>query len=56
MAVAVAPVSVVHTASALLNSVAILLSAAGQVKGRSLAHPGLASSSIGMSILQQVLQ
>ncbi|KAH9222780.1 cell division-associated protein-like protein bimb [Leptodontidium sp. 2 PMI_412] len=46
MAVAVAPLSVVHTASALLNSVAILLSAAGQVKGRSLAHPGLASSSI----------
>ncbi|KAK0129619.1 hypothetical protein ONS96_000183 [Cadophora gregata f. sp. sojae] len=46
MAVAVAPISVVHTASALLNSVAILLSAAGQVKGRSLAHPGLASSSI----------
>ncbi|KAH7360680.1 cell division-associated protein-like protein bimb [Rhexocercosporidium sp. MPI-PUGE-AT-0058] len=46
IAVAVAPLSVVHTASALLNSVAILLSAAGQVKGRSLAHPGLASSSI----------
>ncbi|PVH87040.1 cell division-associated protein-like protein bimb [Cadophora sp. DSE1049] len=46
MALAVAPMSVVHTASALLNSIAILLSAAGQVKGRSLAHPGLASSSI----------
>ncbi|KAG4435850.1 hypothetical protein IFR05_008676 [Cadophora sp. M221] len=46
MAVTAAPLSVVHTASALLNSVAILLSAAGQVKGRSLAHPGLASSSI----------
>ncbi|CZS93527.1 related to cell division-associated protein [Rhynchosporium graminicola] len=46
IAIAVAPVSVVHTVSALLNSVAILLSAAGQVKGRSLAHPGLASSSI----------
>lgn len=47
----VAPISVVHTASALLNSVAILLSAAGQVKGRSLANPGLASSSIGMFML-----
>ncbi|KAH7418438.1 cell division-associated protein-like protein bimb [Cadophora sp. MPI-SDFR-AT-0126] len=46
VAVAVAPMSVVHTASTLLNSVAILLSAAGQVKGRSLAQPGLASSSI----------
>ncbi|KAI6709801.1 hypothetical protein JHW43_007660 [Diplocarpon mali] len=48
MAIAVAPMSVVHTTSALLNSVAILLSAAGQVTGKSLAHPGLASSSIGM--------
>ncbi|KAL2074392.1 hypothetical protein VTL71DRAFT_8170 [Oculimacula yallundae] len=46
MATAVAPICVVHTVSALLNSVAILLSAAGQVRGRSLAHPGLASSSI----------
>ncbi|OWO98493.1 hypothetical protein B2J93_2228 [Marssonina coronariae] len=46
MAIAVAPMSVVHTTSALLNSVAILLSAAGQVTGKSLAHPGLASSSI----------
>ncbi|KAK2630206.1 hypothetical protein QTJ16_001026 [Diplocarpon rosae] len=46
MAIAVAPVSVVYTISALLNSVAILLSAAGQVKGKSLAHPGLASSAV----------
>lgn len=42
-----APVAVAHTTSALLNSVTILLSAAGQVKGKIQAHPGLASSSIG---------
>ncbi|KAJ5038400.1 uncharacterized protein L3040_007263 [Drepanopeziza brunnea f. sp. 'multigermtubi'] len=46
LVITLAPMSVVHTTSALLNSVAILLSAAGQVKGKPLAHPGLASSSI----------
>lgn len=50
LAIAVAPMSVVHVMSTLLNSVAILLSAAGQIKGKSLAHPGLASSSIGMPL------
>jgi separase len=48
VALFVAPISVLHTISALLNSVAILLSAAGQVKGKALAHPGFASCSIGM--------
>ena len=47
-ALTVAPLSLVHTISALLNSVAILLSASGPVKGKPLAHPGLASCSIGM--------
>ncbi|KAL3428118.1 cell division-associated protein bimb [Phlyctema vagabunda] len=39
----VAPVSVLHTLAALLNSIAILLSAAGPIKGKSLGHPGLTS-------------
>ncbi|KAG9247297.1 peptidase family C50-domain-containing protein [Calycina marina] len=43
MASIAAPVHVIHTISALSNSVAILLSAAGQVNGKSLAHPGYAS-------------
>jgi len=47
LAVLVAQVHVVHTVAALQNSVAILLSAAGQVNGKSLAHPGYASCSIG---------
>lgn len=47
IALAIAPASVLHTISSLLNSVAILLSAAGQVKGKALAHPGFASCSIG---------
>jgi separase len=47
IALSVAPISVLHTISALLNSVAILLSAAGLVKGKALAHPGFASCSIG---------
>lgn len=53
MALAVAPVALIHTISALLNSVAILLSAAGQIKGKPLAHPGFASCSIGMFITCQ---
>ncbi|PSS18621.1 hypothetical protein M430DRAFT_140007 [Amorphotheca resinae ATCC 22711] len=44
IAVMAAPVAVVHSISSLLNNVAMLLSAAGQVKGKSLAHPGFASS------------
>jgi separase len=48
IAIAVAPVAVIHEVSAVLNSVAILLSAAGQVKGKILANPGFASCSIGM--------
>ncbi len=51
VAIAVAPVSIVHNVSALLNSVAILLSAAGQVKGKLLAHPGFASSSMGTDLI-----
>jgi separase len=47
IAVLIAPVSVIHKTCTLLNSVAILLSAAGQVKGKSLAHPGFASCTIG---------
>jgi separase len=43
----VAPMAVVHNASALLNSVTILLSAASYMKGKSLPHPGLASFSVG---------
>ncbi|KAE9379236.1 hypothetical protein N431DRAFT_478299 [Stipitochalara longipes BDJ] len=46
IAIAFASVSVIHKVSALLNSVAILLSAAGQIKGRILANPGFASYSI----------
>ena len=49
VALVTAPLQVVHTISSLLNNVAILLSAAGQVNGRSLAHPGFASCSIGVS-------
>jgi separase len=49
VALLVAPVSILHTISALLNNIAILLSAAGQVKGKPLAHPGFASCSIGMN-------
>jgi separase len=48
VALTIAPVSVIHTISGLLNNVAILLSAAGQIKGKPLAHPGFASCSIGM--------
>ncbi|KAG0646754.1 Separase [Hyphodiscus hymeniophilus] len=46
MALTIAPVAKIHTISALLNSVAILLSASGQIKGKPLAHPGFASCSI----------
>jgi separase len=48
IAIAVAPMAVIHKVSALLNSVAILLSAAGQVKGKIPANPGFASCSIGI--------
>jgi separase len=51
VALSVAPVSVLHSISALLNSVAILLSATGQVKGKPLAHPGFASCSIGKNTI-----
>ena len=53
MALTVAPVALIHKISALLNSVAILLSAAGQIKGKPLAHPGFASCSIGMFLIRQ---
>lgn len=55
MALTVAPVAVIHSISALLNSVAILLSAAGQIKGKPLAHPGFASCSIGISVLSRII-
>ena len=47
MALSAAPTSIVHSISALLNNVAILLSASGQTKGKSLAHPCYASCSVG---------
>jgi separase len=49
VALCVAPVAVIHRVSALLNSVSIMLSAAGHTKGRSITHPGFASCTIGMS-------
>lgn len=49
VALSVAPASLLYSISALLNSVAILLSATGQVKGKPLSHPGFASCSIGTS-------
>lgn len=48
IAVTVAPLSVIHSITTLLNSISILLSASWEAKGRSLAHPGFASCSIGM--------
>lgn len=45
IALAVAPVATVHSISALLNIMAMLLSATGQVKGKALAHPGFTSCS-----------
>jgi separase len=47
MALTASPMSVIHTISALLNSIAILLSASGTIKCKPLAHPGFASCSIG---------
>jgi separase len=47
MALSAAPTSVVHNIAAVLNNVAILLSASGQIKGKPHAHPGFASCSIG---------
>ncbi|RDW71370.1 hypothetical protein BP6252_07933 [Coleophoma cylindrospora] len=38
-----APVSVVHTISTLMSSISVLLSTAGQVKGKPLGNPGYAS-------------
>ncbi|CZR54447.1 related to cell division-associated protein [Phialocephala subalpina] len=46
IAIHIAPLPVINKTSALLNSVAILLSAVGQAKGRTITSPGLASSSI----------
>ena len=54
MALTFAPVAIIHTVSALLNNVAMLLSAAGQIKGKPLAHPGFASCSIGMFIAGRI--
>ncbi|KUJ21034.1 uncharacterized protein LY89DRAFT_778661 [Mollisia scopiformis] len=45
-AIHIAPLPVINKTSAFLNSVAILLSAINQAKGRSLLSPGLVSSSI----------
>jgi separase len=47
IAISVAPLADIHRISALLNSVSILLSAAGHSKGKSLTHPGFASCTIG---------
>ncbi|KAE8451234.1 hypothetical protein EG329_004398 [Mollisiaceae sp. DMI_Dod_QoI] len=46
IAIHIAPLPIINKTSSLLHSVAILLSAVGQVRGRSLTSPGLASSSI----------
>jgi separase len=48
VALTTAPVAMVHSISSLLNSVAMLLSAADHVKGKSLAQPEFASRFIGM--------
>lgn len=50
-ALLVAAVDLIHTTSTLLNSVAMLLSAAGTQVVKQLAHPGFASCSIGMYII-----
>jgi separase len=47
-ALAAAPVTMIHSVSVLLNSVAMLLSAADQGKGKSVTHPGFASCLIGI--------
>jgi len=49
IAISVAPLADIHRIAALLNSVSILLSAAGHMKGKSLTHPGFASCTIGTS-------
>lgn len=50
LSIALAPLAVVHEISTLLNSVAILFSALGHhSKGRTIANPGFASCSIGIS-------
>ncbi|TVY43349.1 Separin [Lachnellula subtilissima] len=46
VALCVAPIGLIHRISAILNSVSILLSAAGHAKGRSITHPGFASCTI----------
>ena len=48
VALVTAPVAVIHSISSVLNSVAMLLSAAGQGKGNSLTNPGFASCLIGL--------
>lgn len=48
VALMASPVAVIHSISSLLNSVAMLLSAADQGRGKSLAHPGFAGSLVGM--------
>jgi separase len=48
LALLIAPIDLIHTTSTLMNSVAILLSAAGAKVEKPLAHPGFASCSIGM--------
>ncbi|TVY71488.1 Separin, partial [Lachnellula suecica] len=45
-ALSVAPLSLIHRISSLLNSVSVLLSAAGHMKGKSITHPGFASCTI----------
>lgn len=52
VAIAVAPIAVIHRISALLNSVAILLSASGQAKSKPLVQAGFASCSVGMFGIQ----
>jgi separase len=54
IAVSVAPLADIHRISARLNSVSILLSAAGHMKGKPLTHPGFASCTIGMSEFQSL--
>jgi separase len=48
VALVTSPVAVIHSISSLLNSVAMLLSAADQGRGKPLAHPGFAGSLVGM--------
>jgi separase len=47
IAIAAAPVALIHTISALLNSVSILLSVSGYSKGKAILSPGFATCTIG---------